>query len=206
MTNIVITNAGLAAIVNAQQPGTNAVKIASVQFGTGKYTASANQTSLRAPFKTLAAIAGKATGDNVIQFEVDDYGTETYTVYEYGVFTEDGTLFAVYSQNTPIISKAAGSAAMLAVSCVVQGATPQTVTFGDTNLSNPIATSGIAGVVELATAEEVSAGTDNSRAVTPASLKGSSIESRLKAAEEKINELIEKTWKTESITALENSS
>ena len=51
MANIVITNAGLAAIVNAQQPGTNAVKIASVQFGTGKYTASANQTSLQAPLK-----------------------------------------------------------------------------------------------------------------------------------------------------------
>lgn len=170
MANIVITNAGLAALVNAEQSGTNAIKITSVQFGTGKYTPSATQTALQASFKTLTTIAGGATGDNVIHLEVTDSGTETYTVYEYGLFLEDGTLFGVYSQNTPIISKAAGSSAMLAVDCVVQGATPQTVTFGNTNFSNPTATSSTAGVVELATSEETIAGTDSARAVTPAGL------------------------------------
>lgn len=170
MANIVITNAGLVALVNAEQSGTNAIKITSVQFGTGKYTPSATQTSLQASFKTLTTIASGAIGDNVIHVEVTDHGTETYTVYEYGLFLEDGTLFGVYSQNTPIISKAAGSSAMLAVDCVVQGATPQTVAFGGTNFSNPTATSSTVGVVELATSEETIAGTDSARAVTPAGL------------------------------------
>lgn len=170
MANIVLTNAGLAALVNAEQTGTNPIEITSVQFGAGKYTPVATQTGLQSPFKTLTTIAGGAVGDNVIHLEVSDTGPDTYTVYEYGLFLEDGTLFGVYSQTTPIISKATGSSAMLAVDLVVQGATPSTVVFGDTNFSNPPATSATAGVVQLATSEETKLGVAVNKAITPAGL------------------------------------
>ncbi len=36
---------------------------------------------------------------------VSDFSAEAYTVYEAGIFTDDGVLFAVISQETPLAQK-----------------------------------------------------------------------------------------------------
>lgn len=46
MPNVVITSAGLAALVNAENNGTLPVKITKFRLGTGNYTPSADQTAL----------------------------------------------------------------------------------------------------------------------------------------------------------------
>ena len=53
MPNVVITSAGLAALVNAENNGTLPVKITKFGLGTGNYTPSADQTSLQSKFKSL---------------------------------------------------------------------------------------------------------------------------------------------------------
>lgn len=183
-SKMLVTNAGLAALVNAQQNGSLPITLSSVQFGSGKYTPTADQTQLQSSFKTLNTIAGGAIGDNVIHITVSDVSEDDYDVYEFGVFTSDNVLFAVYSQDTPIISKAAGSQALLAIDIVVADAGDTDITVsGDTTFTNPPATTSQAGVVKLATSAETSAGTDASKVVTPAGLNEA-----LKTAGSKLND------------------
>ena len=172
MANIIITDVGLAALVNAQQSGTNALKLTKVVFGTGIYTPTKNRTALVNPVKTLTTIAGGAVGDNVIHVMATDDSSDVYTVYEVGVFTEDDVLFAVYSQSTPILQKAAGSQALLALDFpVVAAAEGDIVVEGTGTFTNPPATTVTAGVVRLATEAETQAGQSGLVATTPAGVK-----------------------------------
>lgn len=169
--NLLVTNAGLAALVNAEATGTETITISEIKFGLGQYTPTKTQTAMQTPFKTLTALSGGAVSANTLHVTAEDASTETYTVYEVGVFLSDGTLFAVGSQTTPILQKASGAVALLSVDIALADHSAATVTVGDTNFFNPQATTEVKGVVELATADETKAGTDAARAVTPASLK-----------------------------------
>lgn len=170
--NIIVTDAGLAEVVNAEQSGTAPVVLTHIAFGTGQYKPTGDRTALQSEFKRFDAIAGGAVGDNVIHLTITDATDEDYTVYEVGVFTASGTLFAVYSQTTPIIQKASGSQIMLAIDFPLTNVNPESITVGDTSFILPPATSVRQGIVELATAAETITGTDDSRAVTPAALSG----------------------------------
>lgn len=168
--NIIITDAGLAEIVNATNNGTAPVLLTHIAFGTGQYTPDAGQTAMRGEFKRFDAISGGNVGDNVIHLTVSDVSSDTYTVYEVGVFTESGTLFAIYSQNTPIMQKASAAQSLLAIDFVLTNVDPDSVTVGDATFILPPATTVMQGIVELATADETITGSDASRAVTPAGL------------------------------------
>lgn len=169
-SKIVITDVGISEILNASQTGTAPVTLTEVGFGTGIYSATKEQTALQSEFKRISAIAGNAVDDDVIHFTARDNSADAYSAYEIGVYTENGTLFAVYAQDTPIMQKAAGSTAMLAVDIKLTDISAANVTFGDTTLSVPPATETVQGVVELATIDETLEGTDEQRAVTPQGL------------------------------------
>lgn len=171
MANLIVTNGGIAAIRNAQATGTNAVTVASVRIGSGKWTPTGTATALKTPIKTYTAIAGGAVGDNIIHVEAMDESTDAFTAYEIGVFLADGTLLAVASSNTAILTKAASAQAMLAVDIVIADAANTVFNFPSASFSVPPATTTIQGVVELATNAEALAGTDAVRAMTPASTK-----------------------------------
>lgn len=176
---ILITDAGLAEVVAAEQGGFAPVVITEVGYGTGQYTPTGGMTALKEEFKRLTTIAGGAVGDNVIHLQARDDSADAYTVYEVGLYTASGTLFAVCSQTVPIIQKASQSQALLAIDLAVTDFSADSVAFGDTNFLNPPATTTTLGVVELATNEETIAGTDGTRAVTPKSLSArTSTESR----------------------------
>ena len=167
MPNVVITSAGLAALVNAENNGTLPVKITKFGLGTGNYTPSADQTALQSKFKEITALSGGDVGDNTIHVTMSDTSSDAYTVNEVGVYLEDGTLFAVSSQPTgAILQKAAGSQGLLSVDLVISGGTSG-ITVGDTNFFNPPATTQVAGVVKLASLDEIKTGTNSSKAVTP---------------------------------------
>lgn len=167
---IVITSAGLAEIINAEHNGTAPVLIKSIGYGTGQYKATASQTKLQKEFKRLTSLSGGAVGDQTIHITSLDSSADSYTVYEIGLFTDKGTLFAVYSQTIPILQKASQSQSLLAVDIITSAFDATSIVFGDTNFHNPPATTSTLGVVELATDAEVSAGTDASRVVTPSTL------------------------------------
>ena len=168
MPNVVITSAGLAALVNAENNGTLPVKITKFGLGTGNYTPSADQTALQSKFKEITALSGGDVGDNTIHVTMSDTSSDAYTVNEVGVNLEDGTLFAVSSQPTgAILQKAAGSQGLLSVDLVISGGTSGITVDGDTNFFNPPATTQVAGVVKLASLDEIKTGTNSSKAVTP---------------------------------------
>ena len=169
--DIVLTTAGIQAVINAKETGTNAVTISEIGVGTGKYTASKEQTQLQAQVKRLPILEGGQAGDNAIHVACKDDGPGAYEVCEFGLFLSDGTLFAVYSQSTPIIAKQESSNLLLAIDMKLEGVSTGNVTFGDMSFSFTAATRENAGIVELATDEETQAGTDTQRVVTPASLK-----------------------------------
>lgn len=168
MPNVVITSAGLAALVNAENNGTLPVKITKFGLGTGNYTPSADQTALQSKFKEITALSGGDVGDNTIHVTMSDTSSDAYTVNEVGVYLEDGTLFAVSSQPTSaILQKAAGSQGLLSVDLVISGGTSGITVDGDTNFFNPPATTQVAGVVKLASLDEIKTGTNSTKAVTP---------------------------------------
>lgn len=164
---IVITNAGLAALVNASATGTEAVTIAKIGLGSGRYTPTKGQMALQSEFKKLGVIEGGATGDNALHVAVRDDSDEAYSVYEFGLYLGDGTLFAVCSQTETILQKAATSQALLSVDVKLEGVDAAQISFEGMTYSFAAATTSSAGIVELATEEEVLSGLDTQRAVTP---------------------------------------
>lgn len=171
---ITITDAGRAEIINAENNGTGAVLITEIGFGTGQYTPTANQTVLQAQIKRVSSIAGQAVADDTIHVMAKDETASAYNVGEFGLFSDKGTLIAVYSQPVEsgwIIQKAGPSTLLLATDIILESLNAASLTFGDILFINPPATTTVQGVVELATPEETQAGTDGARAVTPAGLK-----------------------------------
>ena len=167
---IVVTAAGLAEVLNAEQNGTSPVALTEIGVGLGRYVPDASRQALESETKRIPTQGGGAAGDNIIHITATDGSTDEFEVYEVGVYTASGTLFAVYSQQTPIAHKIAASQLLLAVDIVLTNVAPESISVGPTNFSVAPATTARLGVIELATAEEVQGGTDAERAVTPATL------------------------------------
>ena len=168
--DMVVTTAGRQALVNSQQTGTTSVVINKIGVGSGKYTPTESQTALVSETKRLPIVEGGSAGDNSIHVAYQDAGTDTYAVNEIGLFLEDGTLFAVTSQATAILQKTATSTALIVLDIAFADLDVTNITFGNVTFSNPAATELNAGVVALATGDEVATGTDTQKAVTPAAM------------------------------------
>jgi hypothetical protein len=167
--NLIITDAGIQEVINAQHDGTAPVRLSQVGFGRGIYTPVPSQTALHDEIKRVSTISGGVVGGNIMHIQaLDGDASAAYAVYEIGVYTASGTLFAVYSQPLPIIHKVADSEIMVAIDIILTGVEPTAVTVGDTNYTLAPATTSNLGVVELATDGEAIAGTDTERALTPA--------------------------------------
>lgn len=170
--NMIITQAGIAEVINAEQSGTDPVVLTHIAFGSGQYTPTTDRTALAEEFKRFNAITGGFVGDNTIHLTLHDSSQDEYTVFECGVFTSTGTLFAVISQTSPLIQKATASEILLAVDVLLSnGINPESITIGDTNFVLNPATTERAGIAELATEAETVAGADDQRTVTPKGLK-----------------------------------
>lgn len=170
---IVITDAGLAEIVNAENSGTAPVLITEIAFGTGQYEPSETQTALVNEFKRLSTISGDTVGPGIIQINVNDGSADAYEVYEFGLFTESGTLLGVYSQTgSAILNKTSASIALLSSDIKLTQINVESITFGDTNFLVASATEARQGIAEIATQQETDTGTDDQRMVTPKKLQG----------------------------------
>lgn len=167
----ILTNAGKAAIVAANNTGTNPVTINRVGVGSASWTPTAAATALNTEIKKITAIGGAAVADDTIHVTASDTSSDVYTVKEIGLFLTDGTLLAVYSQSTAIITKGAETVALIAADLVITGLPAGSVTVGDVTFDYPQATETVKGVAEIATTAEAQAGTDDERFLTPAKLQ-----------------------------------
>lgn len=169
--SIIVTNAGRAALVNAQHTGTAPVLIASVGVSPTAIVASAATTAIAGELKRIATLSGQAVADDTIHLVVRDESADSYTMRSFGLYLGDGTLFAVYSQAGPLIEKSVQSMLLLALDIRFVDIAAADLSFGDANFINPAATTEMLGVVELATDAEAETGTDAARAVTPKAMR-----------------------------------
>jgi hypothetical protein len=164
---ITVTAAGRAALRNLAGDGTNAVLVASVGLTA---TAFASGSALPDEIKRVTTIKGGATAADTIHVTISDTGGDVYSVRGFGLYLADGTLFASYGQPDVIVEKSAQAAMLLSADVQFADIDATQITFGDTNFSNPAATTERMGVAELATDDETITGTDALRTVTPKSL------------------------------------
>lgn len=165
---IVVTNAGRAALVNAQNNGTNPVAITEVGLSSTAVVPLPTLTALAGEFKRVAAVSGEVVADDTIHLSVMDSSGDSYTLRSIGLYLADGTLFAIYGQVAAVLEKTASSDAALSVDVIFADISAALLTFGDASFLNPPATTERQGVVELATVAEARLGIDALRALTPA--------------------------------------
>lgn len=110
----VITKAGLAAVWNESNTGLSA-QITHVVLGTAGYTPSNEQKSLRAQVAKYPVAGGERLRDTLIHLTALADGDAAFWVREIGFVLADGTLLAVWSHPTEILTyKAAGTDLLLA--------------------------------------------------------------------------------------------
>lgn len=168
--NLIITDAGIAEMRNAEQSGTEKVRLTYIGLGSSKTASSKDQTAMRERFKTVSTVSGGAVGDNVIHLSVTDDSNDEYDCFEVGVYTDKNVLFGIVSSQTAIIQKSRQAQALLAIDFVITGENPNIIEVGDITVTVAPATTEVQGIVELATSAETIAGTDASRVVTPSGL------------------------------------
>ncbi|VWD50063.1 putative phage tail protein [Burkholderia lata] len=166
-TQIIITDAGRAALVAAGNGGTNAHQVVEIGLANAPFAADKGLTKLPNELKRIKSFGGANVAPDTIHTTLKDDTADQYSLYGFGLYLENGVLLASYGQATPIMEKS--PAAMLLLSSDLQFATIDAtqLVFGDASFLNPPATTERQGVVELATQAEVNAGADDARAVTP---------------------------------------
>ncbi len=164
---ITITDAGRREIINASNTGSAPVLISTIGIGTQRYVPNPKQTALKSELKRIMTFGGSIVAPDTIHISVKDDSTDVYKLYEFGLYTDKGTLFAVYSQASPIVDKVALSIMLLSVDIVLQTPDAANIKFGDIEFINPPATEQIAGVAKLATFAEAKAGLETQKILTP---------------------------------------
>jgi microcystin-dependent protein len=168
---ITITDAGRAALVSYEHDGTNPRRISTIGLCDAPFVVNKDMETLPHQRKTVRTFAGANVDDDTIHVTIKDESEDQFTLYGFGLYLENGVLFAAYGQATPIMEKS--PAALLLLSADIQFTTidAATLKFGEASFANPQATTRREGVVRLATAQETAVGTDAQRVVTPATLK-----------------------------------
>lgn len=167
---ITITPAGFAAIVNAEHTGTAPVKLTHVGLTPQHFDVATVAATVPGEAKRLTTFGGQAVSADTLHLNVRDDTADAYTLRGFGLYLQDGTLFAVYSQPAPIMEKAAAATMLLATDIRFAKVNASSIEVGDIDFVNPPATTTRAGVVRLSTDQEADAGSDAATALTPRGL------------------------------------
>lgn len=169
---IIITTAGLNALVNAQNTGVSNVVIASLGVSPTQIAATAATTAIPGEIKRIPGVSGQVVADDQIYISAADQTEDTYVVRTIGLYLDSGVLFGVFSQAAPLIEKAAPAMAVLEAAIKLSSPQAAAIEFSGGGWLNPQASETVQGVLRLATDAEAKAGTNTTRAVTPKGLKG----------------------------------
>lgn len=162
-----LTQAGLDALVDAQQGVTAPIRIAQIGLSSQDVAVSPTLEALPGEFKRIDTISGQSASETVIHMTATDYSEDVYEVRAVGLFLDDGTLFAVYNHAASALFRKVDIAMFLmAFDIVFSEAVGSDIQFGDASFLYPPATEVTKGVAELATQPEVDLGADDERIVT----------------------------------------
>ncbi|WP_431226450.1 phage tail protein [Burkholderia contaminans] len=166
-TQIIITDAGRAALVAAGNGGTNAHQVVEIGLANAPFVADKGLTKLPNELKRIKSFGGANVAPDTIHTTLKDDTADQYSLYGFGLYLENGVLLASYGQATPIMEKSPAAMLLLSSDMQFTAIDATKLVFGDASFLNPPATTERQGVVELATQAEVNAGADDTRAVTP---------------------------------------
>ncbi|HGY5507891.1 phage tail fiber protein [Burkholderia territorii] len=162
-----VTDAGRAALVAQGNTGTNEHRVTEIGLCTGAFVFDPAMTVMPNERKRVKTFGGKNVAKDTIHVTIQDTTNDQYSLYGYGLYLESGVLVAVYVQSTPIMEKSPAAYLMLASDMQFVSIDAAKLVFGDASFLNPPASETVQGVIELATQEEVNAGKDSLRAITP---------------------------------------
>ncbi|NRF87564.1 phage tail protein [Burkholderia gladioli] len=164
---IQITDAGRAALVAQGNTGTTARKVVSIGLATASFAFDRGLQALPNERKRVTTFGGDNVAPDTIHVVIQDDTSDQYSLFGFGLYLDNGVLFGAYVQDTAIMEKSPSAILLLAADAVFASIDASQLQFGSTSFLNPPATTIRQGVVELATQDEVKAGTDDVRAVTP---------------------------------------
>ncbi|WP_062731894.1 gp53-like domain-containing protein [Sphingobium abikonense] len=168
---MMITAAGLDALVDAQSGATDAVQIAQVGLTQSAFVMAPTITSLPGEFKRISAVSGQSVSETVIHMTAQDNSEDIYDLRGLGLFLPNGSLFAVYSQETPIFRKVSIAFFLLALDIAFSNGAAGDIVFGDTSFLMPPATETVKGVARIADPALAEAGADHDTIITPLTLR-----------------------------------
>ncbi|MGI4812151.1 MAG: phage tail protein [Janthinobacterium lividum] len=163
---LTITDTGRAALVAANNAGTNQRRVTAIGLSTTAFTVSTALTTLPHEHKRIDTFAGENIARDTLHVTLRDDTTDQFTLYGFGLYLDDGVLLAVYCQDTPIMEKSPAAILLLSADLQFTSLNAAKLTFADASFTNPPATTERHGVVELATQSEVDEGWDDTRVVT----------------------------------------
>lgn len=165
----IITDAGRAAI--AQVGGAiGPVTLTKIAIGSAGYTPTSSRTALQTEIKRLDPSGSSVPVPGTIHMTAQDDSADSYSVKEIGLYTNNGVLFAIYSQTGVILTKGSSASALFALDFVMTNVPPGTVTVGDAGFSYAQANETRLGVLAIATTAEAQAGTNDAKIITPLKL------------------------------------
>lgn len=168
---LLLTDKGLSALVDASVGTTNAVSIATIGLTATRFLAVPTLTALPGEFVRIAAVAGQAVDDRTIHMTMRDDGEGAYAVRGFGLYLNNGVLFAVYVQDDPIFEKSSVSSFLVALDITLRPGDAALIQFGSANFLYPPASETRKGVAQIATPDQVAEGSSADTIVTPARLK-----------------------------------
>ena len=163
---ITLTNAGAAALAAAALPAADPVEFAEVGLTVTPFTPAATLTALPSEFARLP-LTGQQVSDATLHMAIEDTSADAWSCTGLGVWLADGTLFGTASAAEPLLQKAGPAHAVLYLDVTFQPGQANLISLPPITLSNPPGSEVIAGVLELASDAEMTAGVNASKAVTP---------------------------------------
>ena len=158
---MMITDAGLDALVDAENAVTGPIEIVSVGLTDTPFVMAPTLEALPGQHKLINTISGQAAADNIIHVTAYDTSADAYDVTGFGLYLVDGTLFAVYSSVAlPILTKAQLAFGLFSFDVAFLNNAAANITFGNAIFSYPPATEVVKGIARIATQARVNAPVD----------------------------------------------
>lgn len=167
---LTVTEAGLAALINAQATGASAAVVSQIGISAAAFVPTVQTTAIPNEIKRLGAVSGQLVDDRTIHVSVLDSSADVYDMRTIGLYLDTGVLLAVYSQNAVLMQKASVSWAIIDADLRLLTNLAANITFSGGGWTNPPASETVMGVAKLASEAEALGGTDAVRIITPKTL------------------------------------
>ena len=149
---LVITDAGRQAAVAANNAGLQ-LNLTEIALGRGLWQPDSHSTGLQDEIKRLPNLGGSSVVPDMLHLTITDDSNDVYALGEFGLYTDTGVLFALYSQSENISEKVAESILMISADMQLDTVPPGSVTIEGNNFQYPLATPEHPGILRDAPAD-----------------------------------------------------